>query len=189
MLTIDSGKANAYRMKEARKKSLLLRKKQLEQEIASNLASVRKDAGTDTSNLLAQMGHPLESSEVQKRLKLCNPNLVFERSINFPELTGVYLLKDGIKKHICGMESGTMPEFSVLHKTKKKVANPDLLGIEKPTREVDWKYVDTFLDETRGWRTVLLRLLKAGLINEGHVRKHFEWNPTRSSEIWHTQTA
>ena len=140
------------------------------------------------------------SQEVQRRLKLCNSRLHFIRSPQFPELTGVYLITDEIEadpkskdftnklKHICGMESGVMPEFSVLHKGKKKVPNKDLLGTVKPVDAVEWVEVDTFTGETRGWRTVLVRLLHAGLITRHDINEHFGWMPSRDSEKWYTQT-
>ena len=197
MLVSDSALQERWGKEGIREKSRALAQQSLQQEIWSNTVTVEDDAGRDTSDLLAQMGKPLSSSEVQRRLKLCNDRLIFERSIRFPELTGVYLevtekspAGTWVKRkvHLFGMESGIMPEFSVLHKTKKKVANPELLGTEKPTREIDWKEVKTFAAETRGWRTVVLRLLKAGLINRERVERHFGWTPSQDSSKWHLQT-
>jgi len=172
--------------------------KALEQEIRSNTISVEDDAGMDISDLMARMGRPLTSTEVQRRIKLINPNLIFERCIRYPELTGVYIERDERnaaggwlkrKVHLFGMESGIMPEFSVLHKTKKQVPNKELLNNPKPVKEVEWDYVDTFATETRGWRTVLIRLLKAELITRADVEKHFGWAPSKDSHKWHSQTS
>src|SRR5262249_19684755 len=128
-------------------------------------------------------------------------NLIFEKSIRFPELTGVYVERternaaggwDKRKVHLFGMESGIMPEFSVLHKTTKHVPNPELIGAtggkQIPREMVKWQEVPTFSAETRGWRTVLIRLLKAQLINRSDVEKHFGWSPSQDSEKWHRQT-
>lgn len=196
MLGVDELTQIRWRQQEQKQAQQECRQRSLKQEIDSHSASVALDAGRDTSNLLAQMGNPLSSQEVERRLKLCNPRLIFERSIRYPNLIGIYInLQERtptgawgtVKKHICGMEAGMMPEFSVLHKKTEKVANPELIGNTKPTREVDWKTVETFADETRGWRTVLARLLKARLINQGDIDKHFPL-PSRSSEKWYHQT-
>jgi hypothetical protein len=197
MLLLDTPAQERLRINGKQEQSQALRQQALEQEILSNTISVETDAGRDTSDVLAQMGRPLTSTEVQRRLHLCNSNLIFERSIKFPELTGIYIEKSqrtaagGWEKRkifICGMESGILPELSVRHKTKKRVANKELLGSQKPTRDIDWQYVDTFAAETRGWRTVLLRLLHVGIVNRYQVEKHFGWIPSVESKKWAEQT-
>lgn len=197
MLGLDTQKQAQWRTAAAREKAVAKRQAELEHEIWSNTISVEPDGERDTSNLLAQLGRPLAALEVQRRLKLCNQNLIFEVALRHPELTGVYYEKmernatggwEKRKVHVCGMESGVMPEFSVLHKTKKQVANPELFGNTEATREIDWKHVDTFAAETRGWRTVLLRLMKSGLVTRGQIAKHFEWTPSQESKRWASQT-
>src|SRR5205823_348001 len=91
-------------------------------------------------------------------------------------------------RHICGMESGIMPEFSVLHKTKTRLPDQELFGAKTATREVAWKDVETFASETRGWRTVLIRLLHAGLINRLQIERYFGWQPSHESAKWHART-
>lgn len=193
MLVLDSQAQDRWQEATKRENSVALRQQALEQEIKSNTITVEDDAGRDTSDLLAQMGRPLTSVEVQRRLLLCNPQLIFERCIRYPELTGVYIEKSErspahtwvrVKKHLFGMESGIMPEFSVKHKTKKAVPNKEIFGKQAPIRDIDWDYVDTFYAETRGWRTVLIRLLHLKLITQYHVQKHFGWEPSKESKAW-----
>jgi hypothetical protein len=197
MLVLDTSAQQNWQQAAKVESSAALRQKALIDELQSNSISVGDDAGRDTSSLLAQMGRPLASQEVQRRLHLCNPKLIFERSAAYPELTGVYIEKDerlptgGWQKrkvHLLGMESGIMPEFSVLHKTTKQVANPELFGKEKPQRDIDWVNVPTFASETRGWRTVLVRLLHLGLIVQMDVEKYFDWTPSQQSEKWYNMT-
>ena len=194
MLVLDSNAQDRWNGAAKQENQAALRQQALEQEIRSNTITVEDDAGRDVSNVLAQMGRPLTSAEVQRRLNLCNPQIIFERCIRYPELTGVYIEKtqrtaaggwEKVKKHLFGMESGIMPEFSVLHKTKKAVPKKEIFGKEKPSRDIGWDYVDTFYAETRGWRTVLIRLLRAGLITEWHVEKHFGLMPSKESSKWH----
>jgi hypothetical protein len=198
MLILDTPAQERASRSGAKERTLAQRNAALAQEIQSNTISVRTDAGRDTSSLLEQMGRPLTSTEVQRRLLLCNPRLIFERSIRYPSLTGVYIEKDertaagtwGKRKiHLFGMESGILPEFSVLHQTTKRVPNPELIaamGDKKPFPRdgVKWVDVPTFEGETRGWRTVLIRLLHLELITRGQVDEHFGWTPSRPSERW-----
>lgn len=177
------------------------RLKALQHEILSNTISVRDDGGRDTSSLLAQMGRFLPAPEVRRRLTLCNPNLIFVRAPKFPEKTGIYIERDErdltggwVKKRIfiCGMPSDdVMPEFSVLHVTMKKVPNPEVVkggGAAIDREAVKWIEVPTFDAETRGWRTVLLRLLHVQLITRGDVQTHFGWETSKESKIWHEMT-
>lgn len=199
MLILDSEGQSRLRREENRENQHEKRMRALAHDILSNSISVASDDRFDVSNALAQMGKPMTAEEVQKRLLKCNPRLHFIRSPQFPELTGVYLITDewevdsannGYKKkmkHICGMESGVAPEFSVLHKTKVKKPNPELLGRKTADREVDWVEVDTFSGETRGWRTVLVRLLHAGLITKLQVEENFP-PPSRESFKWYSNT-
>lgn len=193
-LLLDTPTQERWRTSNVRESGQEVRQKALEREIWSNTISVGADGERDTSNLLAQMGRPLHCAEVRRRLSLCCPNLIFERAIKHSELTGIYIMRDERnaaggwdkrKVHICGMPSeGVMPEFSVLHKTKKRVANPDIMGQQVGRDAVKWKEVETFADETRGWRTVLIRLLHQKIITRAEVDKHFGWQPSIDSEKW-----
>ena len=197
MLVLDTSTQNDWQKAAKAEADAVTRRENLLKEIWSNSITVKDDAGVDVSNLLAQMGKPLASTDVQKKLKLICPSLDFIPSKADPAKIGVYLWKDvkqqtgGFKKErifLFGMESGFMPEFSVLHKTKKQIANPELFGKDAPTREIGWLNVDTVESETRGWRTVLLRLLHLRIISEADVETHFGWLPSRDSEKWATQT-
>jgi len=200
MLILDTPAQERWAGQGAQERTMAQRQNALAQEIQSNTISVRDDGGRDTSSLLAQMGRPLGSVEVQRRLHLCNPKLIFERCIRYPELTGVYIELDERtaaggwtkrKVHLFGMESGIMPEFSVLHQTTKHMPNPEVIaggGKEIAREAVKWMEVPTFAGETRGWRTVLIRLLKAKLITRADVERHFDWAPSQDSQRWAEQT-
>lgn len=197
MLVLDTSGQERWRDSAKRERGEESRRKGLADEIRNHTITVDSDAGRDVSNLLAQMGRPLSSEEVVRRLKLCNSNLVFEVSRADRTKLGVYVMRDvrlptgGFERKkvfLFGMESGYMPEFSVLHSGTATLPNPDLLGSEKRTREVDWLRVPTFVNETRGWRTVLIRLLHQELVTRHEVEKYFGWSPSHDSEKWHRQT-
>jgi hypothetical protein len=200
MLGLDELDQQRWRREEAKESQIERRRRMLAEELKNHAVTVAPDDGHDISNLLAQIGRPLTCQQVTEKLKKCNSRLYFEISKSDSTKVGVYLQDETgtvyvnprgevlTLKHICGMESGIMPEFSVIHKTRTKVANQDLFGRKEAIREVPWKMVDTFWTETRGWRTVLVRLLHAGLITRWQVEKHFGWIPTRASQRWYDQT-
>lgn len=200
MLGVDSLTQQRWQAEQKREKALEARQRELAEFIRSNTVTVEDDAGKNVSDLLSRLGKPLTAEKVIEKLKKCNSRLYFERSRAYPNMYGVYLRNpegrvhvtpDGdvvIITHLFGMEAGIMPEFSVLHRTNMKVPNSELIGNRTPTRDVDWKEIETFADETRGWRTVLVRLLHAGLITSADVDRHFGWNPSVESRKWKEQT-
>lgn len=200
MLGKDEELQRRWLTEEAKESATEKRQRQLAEELEKHQVTVEADAGYDISNMMAQIGTPMSAQIVMEKLKKCNPRLYFEVSPWDKSKIGVYLQDEsGVVyvnprgevlnlKHICGMESGIMPEFTVIHKTKTKVANAELFGKKEAVSEAPWKTVETYLDQTRGWRTVLVRLLHGGFINRGDVEKHFGWTPSRESQRWFDQT-
>jgi len=197
MLTLDTSTQAKWRGAAKKESSHESLQTELAAEIRSNTITVAPDADRDITNLQARMGRPMSSKDVIDRLKKCNSNFVFERSNADATKMGVYIMRDeklptgGFEKKkmfLCGMEAAYMPEFNIVHKTAKQVPNPELLGNAKPVGEVNWISVDTYGGETRGWRTVLVRLMHQNLINRHQVEKYFGWAPTHQSQHWHTLT-
>lgn len=126
----------------------------------------RADAEIDVTDWDQVVGIPLDSARIIGRLRKLNSNLFFEVSHADHTKTGVYILrndfKGGQEKHfLCGMETGINPEYSlrVLDDTGKPKA---IVG---------------------GWRRVLMRLIRAGIIEESRTFRLFG-PPSRSSENW-----
>lgn len=205
MLGKDEQLQNRWRQEESKEQAQERRQRMLAEELHNHEVTVEEDAGTDITDLKAQLGRPMTCEQVIEKLQKCNSRLYFERAKVDETKMGVYLTYDygddegvlyinpmGILmkvKHLFGMEAGIMPEFTVIHKTKAKVADQSLFGRKEATREVAWRMTDTYLNQTRGWRTVLVRLLHAGLITRSDVEKHFGWTPSRDSQRWHDQTS
>lgn len=153
---------------------------------ANLLAELERDRDTlvpdgrvDVTNFAAQLGTPLTSQQVVERLRRCNPKLHFEVSHSDPTKMGVYILTSHEeKKFICGMEFGYMPEFSVRHTTIRRSPDPDNPG--------NWLEREVFERETRGWRTVLARLIRGRFITPTQAYSHFPLG--RSSKNWHVLT-
>jgi hypothetical protein len=200
MLVVDTSTQQDWQRAAKAETNAAARQKALDEEIKSNITAVNIDDAEDSASLIARMGTPLLAEEVQRRLKLCNPNLIFERSITDPSYIGLLFEKDertpagGWEKrkiHLFTFASTSiMPEKEVAHVRMKKVPNPDFIAAtdgQKVDRDiVRWIEVPTLVDLTRGWRTVVLRLLKAELITLGDVEKHFPRTP--NSKNWQEQT-
>jgi hypothetical protein len=150
----------------------------LREEIKGGLPPL--DGGISTANALAQLGRPMSSADVIARLKRMNPNLHFEVAIMDRTKMGVYVLTGEGKRFICGMEHGYMPEFSYQHTSPRRTPDPDNPG--------NWLTVQVISGETRGWRTVLARLLRERLITLPQIERYFNPAYGRSSERWQRAT-
>jgi len=128
-------------------------------------AASAPDADHPTTSLEAQVGRPLTGHEIAARLRKLNGNLIFERSLAVPDKMGIYHVHDGRKDFLMGYEYGYSPEFSVRHVNDK----------------------GQFVKETRGWRTVLMRLIRQRLITASGAARLFGL-PTRTSHNWQSLT-
>jgi hypothetical protein len=163
---------------DVRQKSRAFSDQAISEKVKQMEATVQEDDGVSVTNSLAQTGRAMTSSEVILRLKKMNRSLWFEPSILSPSVMGIYVILGDEKKFICGMERGWMPEFSIRHTKDEEV--PDGSG--------GWRKVATFQRETRGWRTVLARLLRDRLISMPQIDKFFNPLGGRSSQNWQTLT-
>lgn len=146
-----------------RKSDDALAEKQLRDE------ELKRDGERDTTSLQEQIGRPFHSAEICKRLERLNSNLVFERSIAFPDIMGIYLpdanaeIRNGRRlSHVTGFEFGFSPEFTVYH--------PAATGPKKLTR---------------GWRALLLLLASKKVVNLTAACNAFNIEVySQSSEKW-----
>lgn len=116
---------------------------------ATRDAELAKDGERDGTSLEDQIGRPFHSQDICKRLRRLNENFVFEQSVAFPDIMGIYVpdasaeIRNGRRlRHVIGFEFGYSPEFSVYH--------PNATGPKKVTR---------------GWRSLILRLGQKGYVN------------------------
>ena len=185
---IPSLSGRKRQLQEVVERTRQLQAEQYAAQLEADAATVAPDGQFDTTNFQAQLGRPLTSSELIRLLQRCNPNLAFERSHSDPTKMGVYVHvyerdPDNLcssprwqKRFVCGAEWGWMPEFSVRHTEEAEIPSPD-----GPQKQVAFKR------ETRGWRTVLARLIRARIINPASVDREF-FPPNRGSANWHFLT-
>ena len=55
-----------------------------------------------------------------------------------------------------------------------------------PERQATWEEHMEFVGEVRGWRTILARLIRAGIIGQAAAEKEFEVYKGRDSKNWQT---
>lgn len=205
MLVKDEAKQVNWRQALAAERQRELRRQQLADDILNSEITVKPDAGRDITEPASRMGRMMTPQKVMEKLRLCNTKLHFEVSNSDPTKLGVYLLTDEgdlrtlpsgetiRTKFICGMENRPMPEMTIVIKATKKVPNPVLIDAMGSGKRVDrdavkWKEIETYKDHIPGWRTVLVRLLHAGLIGRYDVERHFGWTPSMPSERWYNLT-
>ena len=136
------------------------------------------DSRFDVSSLESQMGRVYSSATFQRKLLLCNDKFTFERSKGYPELSGVYLtLPTSEKRFLCGFPSDFIPEYSLIKPTYRQTLSAN----KKDMIEI----LDDVEELKRGWRTVLVRLLKKGYITQNDIVKYFlpEYNQRMAWEV------
>lgn len=185
MLTLDSEQLERQRRIETSRRKRHFVREATATYIQKKETTVAADGGLCVSNLAEQLGLPLAGTEIERRLRLMNPRLIFEASLRYPDRMGIYIEEQpaGVlyldaavqKRMIVAMPIGMMPERTVKHVKRTRVPDPDIRG--------HWQEVEEFAGETRGWRTVLIRLLQAGLIQRWQVDRHFPAN--EKSKFWH----
>lgn len=135
---------------------------------AKEVATVEaKDGVIDMTDAVAQAGRRLGRDVIERRLRELNPNLNFQRSKSDPTKQGVYLAApSGEGRFLCGMEWEPSPEFTV-----------NFIGEHDGKRMV--------LNQVRGWRTVLARLIRAGVIEPERATTLFAVRQGRESANWY----
>lgn len=141
----------------------------VEQQHHSEDAFVAPDGDKPTDTLEAMMGRPLHHDVISKMLRKLNPNFIFERSKNFPDIMGIYYPDPNAptgKRFVLGFEFGYSPEFTVKH--------PDAKSAKKITR---------------GWRAVLIHLTRMHYIELEKACTLFKVQAGRSSAHWQKEVA
>ena len=150
----------------------------LRQQYERDFATTAPDGERPVTSLEAQLGKPLTSQQVIALLSRLNPSLHFEVSLADSTKMGIYRLSPEGKQFVCGMERGFMPEFSVRHAEEIEMPDPDLKGGKVKVRRIT--------RETRGWRTVLARLIHSGIVRQVDAEQCFPMG--RDSRNWKALT-
>ena len=190
MLTLDGEQLSRQKRTTRFRENQHRNRETLLDAIERKTITVAKDGDIVTTNLDQQLGTPLSEEEFCRRLRLMNRNFLFEVAQSDPDhLMGIYVVRnerqsDGsnrtVKRYVCGMTRGFMPERTVRHAKRERMPDPD------PRNKGGWVEVDVFTKETRGWRTVLVRLLRERLITQPQIDRYFP--PNLNSRHWQRLT-
>src|SRR5438046_3545029 len=108
-------------------------KAEIKQTIAEAESHVVPDAGHDVTNAEDQKGRALTREEFVRRLQKLNPNLMYERSKEWPEFGGIYVNSYAIdaltlnpigKIHLCGFPHDMVAEFDTRIGINEAVPHP-----------------------------------------------------------------
>ena len=118
-----------------------------------------------------RVGHPLPHTQLALYVSRTNDRLHMETSISDETVAGFYArCPDGSKRYVCSFQKGLMPEWSIIHTDR----------------------ADLPVKEQRGWRTVLIRLLKGRYLNFNQVseivRDIYGYSPVDWNKLWHLHT-
>lgn len=131
---------------------------------AKDAETIAPDAGFDTTSTEQQLGRWLHGKEVQKRLQALNSLLIFEKCIAFPDRDNVILWTPEGRQYLFSMENGINPEFSIRESNGTRM-----------------------IAQVKGWRTVLIQLIKGRYITVPAAEKAFQINQGRQSANWHKE--
>jgi hypothetical protein len=136
----------------------------------------------------AGVGRALFGTEVKKRLLQLNPALIFNDSPHPGRICINRWISDPVLgetlHYVCAMERGLMPEFSILNFVEEEYfdaqtqVTPEGTGMAKTRVKID-----EHNPETRGWRTVIMHLIKERLISREGAERLFGL-PSHDSRNW-----
>lgn len=118
-----------------------------------------------------RIGKPMSHLQLERYVTRSNPALYMEVSRNDASIVGFYLRgADSGRRFICAFPRGQLTEWSVIETD----------AADLPIREV------------RGWRTVLVRLLKTRCLTFNQVseivRAHYGYSPVEWNALWYEYT-
>lgn len=171
-----------------------------------------EDRLLDPSNNIKQLGQPMTSADLEIRLRKIVPsNVVFiAHPFNRTKRAAVRI-RAGQTETLVPYESGYMPEHSVLQLVEKEVPDIDVLSRKRSITRADlpayeYKNGEFVFDEskprpgftkvkslgrevTRGWRTILIRLILQNIITLADAEKWFgaDNSPGWAQNLKHNQ--
>lgn len=132
-------------------------------------------------NAEERMGRPMWPKDFEEKLLKLNPNFYFEviegntskKRLSYVDARG--------KNFVAVYENSLMPERSIPRLKEMIVPEPKLTHIDRKDLSSDpealkpgWrKIVIPWGEKTRGWRTVLVRLIQAGYISVAQAETEF----------------
>lgn len=162
-------------------------------EQESDCVYVEKDY-ISPANSDRQLGRIMNTLDFEKKLKLLAPDLDFIYNPFNPAMKAVYITRNGQRDYLGAYHAGFMPEHSIVKIKEEMVWDPE--ATRKPLQRADlpkhefvpgkgivweegavrpgWKKIKKPAGELkRGWRTVLIRLVKENVLTPLQVDLNF----------------
>lgn len=149
---------------------------------------LKPDAGRDVTDPEQQAGRILPRSLVMQRLRKLNPALLYEQARKFPDRGGIYYagyLEDRTtgrveygRWFICGIPHERVREFDLRITTPRMIPDTSIALHSQTIQGVEGR--------ERGWRSILLELVRAGLIPLDRADLAFHITGGPSSKNWQT---
>lgn len=134
-------------------------------------------------NAQERLGRPLFPAEFERRLLKLNPNLYFEVIDENPSHKRLSVLDARGKHFVAVYPNALLPERSILKFKEIDAPDPNFTGAgvsrsDLPTDpdavKPGWRRIlIPWGEHRRGWRTVLVRLIQAGLITTNQAEVEF----------------
>lgn len=152
---------------------------QASQEVLGNDALLAPDGSRDVTSREAQKGRVLSRGTLVHKILKLNPNLWYEQSLRFPAQGGLYIVDIQApygKRMVCSFSHDCVSEFSV------RITVPDV--VPALGSHAQWMAIRRVDQQEPGWRSVLLKLIKEGLITPAAAEAEFKISQGRSSQKW-----
>ncbi len=130
-----------------------------------------------------RLGRPLMPAALEERLTRLNPNLFYEVIPENPSHKRLSVIDARGKHFVCVYPNSLIPERSIARLRTMEVPDPTITGSEITRKDFSsdpealkpgWRRITVPWGEAkRGWRTVLVRLIQAGLITATQAEQEF----------------
>ena len=137
-------------------------------------------------NVEKQMGQKMWPHEFESKLKKLNPSLFSEVNTFNKNKRMLYIMENGVKKGICPFENTIMPEHSIVAVKEERYPDPNLYRdnegnpiydrteANKDPDNYGWiTHLIPWHEAFRGWRTVLIKLVKEGIASPSQIEQVF----------------
>ena len=137
-------------------------------------------------NVEKQMGQKLWPHEFDLRLKKLNPSLFSEVNTFNRNKRMLYIMENGKKRGVCPFENTVMPEHSIVAVKEERYPDPNLprdnegnplydrTEANKDPDNYGWiTQLIPWHEAFRGWRTVLIKLVKEGIATPTQIETIF----------------
>lgn len=141
------------------------------------------DPESNPTDILSRIGKPMHENAFEAKLKVLNPSLIFQWNEFNSTKKAMYRATPKGPEYLFPYDSGLMPERSIMAVEEEMVPDAAVFTpgfvIERKEFKPDGtnpyyrKVKKVWNEKQRGWRTVLIKLVKCGLLTPTQVETAF----------------